>query len=741
MPVNKVFYAHSNDRGKDNWQPLIDHLQNTAQMAFEFGRNAGVAELAYIAGILHDLGKYSPEFQARLEGSKQRVDHSTAGAIELCKLFRNTPQEPLAVLLAYCIAGHHTGLLDYGSPADLPDDGTLSGRLNAPVKDYSSYQSDLAQCSIKFPERLNIRPLQNHWGFSFAFLTRMIFSALVDADFQETEAFMRGQVTRGGHESIPILCDRLNAFLSQFDNPQREIDRVRTETLHACISKAALDQGFFTLTVPTGGGKTLASLAFALNHAVQHGLQRIIYVIPFTTIIEQNAGVFKDILGAENILEHHSNFDWEQSRRDEAVNADNQTNSAYSKLKLAAENWDIPIVVTTNVQFFESLFASRSSRTRKLHNLARSVIIFDEAQMLPKEYLLPSMYAVRELVVNYGASAVFCTATQPELGQFLPDGCQLTELAPDPQHLFDFYRRVEVHMLGKIKDSELLERLNGHEQVLCIVNTRRHAKGLFDGLEGEGAFHLSTLMCPVHRKQVLGEIRQRLLSGQLCRVISTSVLEAGVDLDFPVGYRALAGLDSINQAAGRVNREMGQGIKPLYVFEPDTPHIKRVPRFIAQNIEVVRSVLRVHQAAPISIAAIRAYFQQLYSLRDRKEFDFKNIIGCFDKSQPHKLDFATAAQKYRIIEDDSVTIIIPYDQEAQKFIEELKITPYPASILRKLQPYTVNIYEEEFNALNQQGAILMVAEKYAVLSSLEHYHPQTGLVVPAGTPGGEALFF
>lgn len=741
MPTDQVFYAHTNDRGKDHWQLLIAHLQNTAQMAADFGQDAGVADLAYIAGIMHDLGKYSREFQARLEGSKERVDHSTAGAIELYRLFKDTPQEPLAVLLAYCISGHHTGLLDYGSPSDLPEDGTLSGRLNAQARDYSAYRTDLSQIKFKFPERLNIRPLQDHWGFSFAFLTRMIFSALVDADFQETETFMRGKVVRGGHDSIAVLCQRLNAYLARFENPQRDIDRVRTETLHTCVSKAALEPGFFTLTVPTGGGKTLASLAFALNHAVQHDLQRIIYVIPFTTIIEQNASVFKDILGAENILEHHSNFDWERSRLAEAVGADNQTNSAYSKLKLAAENWDIPIVVTTNVQFFESLFANRSSRARKLHNLARSVIIFDEAQMLPKEYLQPSMYAVRELVVNYGASAVFCTATQPELGQFLPTGSRLTELAPDPQMLFDFYRRVEVRVLGKLKDAELLQRLNNHQQVLCIVNTRRHAKGLFDGLEGEGAFHLSTLMCPVHRKQTLADIRQRLSTGQPCRVISTSVLEAGVDLDFPVGYRALAGLDSINQAAGRINREMRSEIETLYVFEADTPYIKRVPKYIAQNVEVVRSVLRIHQSAPISIAAIRAYFQQLYSLKSRQDFDFKNIIGCFDKSQPYKLDFATAAQNYRIIEDDSVTIIIPYDQEAQRYIEELKTTPYPASILRKLQPYTVSIYEEEFNALNQQGAILMVAEKYAVLSSLENYHPQTGLVVPAGAPGGGALFF
>jgi CRISPR-associated endonuclease/helicase Cas3 len=454
--ITNRFYAHTKDGADESeWQPLIEHLTRVADYAAEFGRDAGVAELARAAGMIHDLGKYSKEFQARLRGAKIKVDHATAGAKEVLQVFEGTPQQPFATLLAYCVSGHHTGLLDYGNPSDLPGDGTLTARLKTDVCDYGAYKGEVDIPALALPQRLPIRPLKGQLGFSLSFLTRMIYSALVDADFQETEEFMQGKKPRGGHEDIPTLRDKLNAHLRQFENPTSDINRKRTATLRACVEKSAQKPGCFKLTVPTGGGKTLASMAFALNHAATHGMKRIIYVIPFTTIIEQNAGVFKEVLGEENVLEHHSNFDWETKKREAGEQADDRTRSVYAKLKLAAENWDIPIVVTTNVQFFESLFANRSSRCRKLHNLAKSVIVFDEAQMFPRDYLRPAMSAVWELVTNYGASAVFCTATQPNLERFLPAGTPITELAPNPQDLFEFYKRVEVKPLAeKLPDDE-----------------------------------------------------------------------------------------------------------------------------------------------------------------------------------------------------------------------------------------------------------------------------------------------
>lgn len=708
-------------------------------MARDFGADANVADLAYSAGLIHDLGKYSAEFQKRLEGGP-RVDHSTAGAKELKTLLKGSPQEVFAQLLAYPIMGHHTGLPDHGNETDL-EGGTVCARLKNRIPDYSAYKSELDISVLSFPQRLHIRPQNGNLGFSLAFLTRMIYSALVDADFQETETYMKGKKPRGGHDDIPTLRAKLDAHLKQFENPTSDINRKRNEILHACIEKGKSEKpGFFSLTVPTGGGKTLASMAFALHHAAEHGLKRVIYVIPFTTIIEQNAKVFKGIFGDEQVLEHHSNFDWEGRKRQDA---DNRTNSALAKLKLAAENWDIPIVVTTNVQFFESLFANKSSRCRKLHNIAKSVIIFDEAQMLPREYMKPAMAAVWELVTNYGASAVFCTATQPGLERFLPEVTEVKELAPNPQELFDFYKRVEVKNLGTLPDEDLLARLNAHEQALCIVNTRRHASGLFSGLQGEGNFHLSTLMCPAHRRAKLEEIKARLSGGKPCRVVSTTVMEAGIDLDFPVGYRALTGLDSINQAAGRVNREMRRGVSEMFVFEPKSEFIKKTPSFLKQSAEVARMVLRDHADAPISIPAIEAFFGRLYDLQDPNiSFDFKRILECFD-SQEGRFSFEKAAREFQIIEDQTETVIIPYEKEAERLIEELKHTDYPFSTLRKLQPYTVSIFTGEFDKLSSKGVILTIDDTYHVLnpdSMQEYYDPNRGLLVPE-SGGGDGLFF
>jgi CRISPR-associated endonuclease/helicase Cas3 len=743
-PVVKQYYGHTK-KGVDEseWQLLKDHLISTGNKAFELGQDAGIAELAQAAGYLHDIGKYADAFQARLRGSKRPVDHATAGAREIVRLFPDSPQREIAELLSYCIAGHHSGLPDYGSFGDVETDSTLLARREKKkLEEYSAYKDEIDGSLLQLhPPRLSVN--RDHSGFCISFLTRMIFSTLVDADWLDTESYVQdGAKPRGKHATIEVLAEQFNRFLQTFANPQREIDRKRTETLNDCIQKASSEPGFFTLTVPTGGGKTFASMAFALNHAVKHGLKRIIYVIPFTSIIEQNAEKFREGLGAlgqENVLEHHSNFDWEKLRQ----SSDDESNDAFEKLKLAAENWDIPIVVTTNVQFFESLYASKKSRARKLHNIAKSVVIFDEVQMLPREFIQPCLLAVQELVQNYGVSAVFCTATQPSLQRFFPDSTQFTELAANPQELFDFYRRIQVTDLGTQTDSEIIERLNSHQQALCIVNTRRHAKGLFDSLDGDGCFHLSTLMYPAHRKRILAEIRQRLVTGLPCRVVSTQVMEAGIDVDFPVGYRALAGLDSILQAGGRVNREMKQSRSELFVFDPQTEFIKRTPIFIKQTASVARSILREFANDPTTIEAISAYFDSLYTLHGERNFDARGILAHFDKGTGRPdFDFKTAAEKFRLIDDNSVSVIIPCEAAAQELLEELRYTPYPLPTLRKLQMYTVNIYEGEFEALQSKGVIQTISDLYHVLDSTylnDYYKPQTGLVLPTNR-GGEAVF-
>ena len=743
-----VYYGHSRkDKDKSDWQLLKDHLFNTADLAEKFGANAGISELARTAALLHDIGKYSKEFQARLDGSKHKVDHATAGAKEIRNLFnKDQNQKSIADMLAYCIAGHHTGLPDYGDSTDVDGTGTLLARVEKkPLKDFSAYKTEVDTSSLNLKLR-TVKTSKENQGFAVAFLTRMIFSALVDADFQETQNYMKDDVKpRGEHASIEELCETFNTALQNFDNPQGEINKKRTETLKACIGKADSDQGFFTLTIPTGGGKTLASMAFALNHAIKHGLKRVIYVIPFTSIIEQNAGVFKDYLGEENVLEHHSNFDWNKKRDTDTESADDETKDVLDKLKLASENWDIPIVVTTNVQFFESLFANKSSRCRKLHNLPKSVIIFDEAQMLPREYMKPCMLAIKELVQNYGASAVFCTATQPSLDRFLKN-VKFTELAPDPQALFDFYKRVQVKNIGSVPDADLIEKIQAHLQALCIVNTRKHAKGLFDQLEEDGRFHLSTLMCPVHRKKTLVEIRKLLQdkSEPPCRVVSTQVMEAGIDVDFPVGFRALAGLDSIIQAAGRVNREMKHDISDVYVFDPETPFIKKTPTFVEQGARVAESILRKYSDSPESKAAIEEYFELLYSLQGKDAYDFKKILSLFNKDTIQDgildFDFKKAADEFRLIDNNTVAVVIPYNEEAKKLLERAKYHPYPYTFARQLQMYTVNIYENEFGKLQSKGVIETYNETYEVLTNMDYYNEQTGLVLPADA-GGDAIFF
>lgn len=737
-----TYYAHTNDLEPAHWQTILDHLQGTAQLAFDHGLDAGVADLARTAALLHDIGKYSQAFQRRLTGSGERVDHATAGAIEVVNLFKSSPvQKVLGELLAYCIVGHHGGLPDYGSPADM-ENSTLHARLKRKVEDYSAYRNELHPSGLSVSECLPVQLSPETVGFTLSVLTRMIYSALVDADFQDTETFVNGgKKPRGDHASIEALTQQFSDYLKLFGNPQTPIDQRRSATLQTCIARASDPPGLFTLTLPTGAGKTLDSMAFALNHAVCHRLKRVIYVIPYTSIIEQNAAVFKRSLGPyqDHVLEHHSNFDWNPKEQNEQIDYSSR-NSALMKLRLAAENWDIPIIVTTSVQFFESFYANRSSRCRKLHNLAKSVIIFDEAQMLPRPYLKPCLYAVTELVRNYGASAVFCTATQPYLDPFIPDGMQAVELIPNVQEQFEFYRRVQVVNQGGLSDTGLLAQINQHEQALCIVNTRKHARALYQGLSKEGSFHLSTLMCAAHRSQVIGEIRRRLQTGQPCRVISTQLLEAGVDLDFPVGYRALAGLESIIQSAGRVNREGRRSTGTLLVFEPDSEHARKAPLYIQQSADIAQRILDKYPD-PISTEAVRAYFTEIYQHQAPQNFDSRNILGYFEKHTPvPDFDFQTAAENFKLIDENTLGVIIPFDETAKQYLQELRTSPFPYSVLRKLQPYTVNIYEQEYQAIVNSGAIDLYCDQFAVLSDPQHYDPCTGLVIPEIT-GGQGIFF
>ncbi|MDR9441002.1 MAG: CRISPR-associated endonuclease Cas3'', partial [Halomonas sp.] len=520
-----MFYAHSTSAtDKTDWQTLESHLRTVGQLAAERAERFGASHWGEAAGLLHDIGKYTVPFQRRLEGSPERVDHSTAGAHIAID---NYPQ--VGYLLAYLIAGHHAGL---ANGRDIGERTPLKNRLEADLPPLdSAWQQEIALPRNLLPPA-HFQQRRDRAFFQYAFLARMLFSCLVDADFIDTEAFYvvheKGVPhARGGGPPLDVLRDALDKCLATF-KADSDVNRLRGEILTHVRAQAELPPGRFSLTVPTGGGKTLASLAFALDHAIAHGMDRVIYVIPFTSIVEQNAAVFRDALGEygeASVLEHHSAFDAGNQRDRHSVD----------KLRRDSENWDAPIIVTTAVQFFESLFAAKTSRCRKLHNIAGSVVILDEVQTMPLPLLRPSVAALDELALNYHTSVVLCTATQPALAEtddpehsFQGGFRDMRELAKCPNKLYRDLKRVSVRHIGTLDDGELRDELLATDQVLCIVNNRRHARALFESIADQpGVYHLTTSMYAVHRRRVLVEIRQALESSQSCRVISTSLIEAG----------------------------------------------------------------------------------------------------------------------------------------------------------------------------------------------------------------------
>jgi CRISPR-associated helicase Cas3/CRISPR-associated endonuclease Cas3-HD len=719
-----MYIAHKREINEKETQALSEHLYGTEKRCMEFGKAFDNGDFAAECGILHDIGKYSTEFQLRINGKGKKCDHSTAGARIAYRI------SLFGKLAAYCIAGHHSGLQDSGTMADSGGEGTLYARLSEEyiIPAINGCQSEIDITKFKLMPK-NIRKLNGSGGFTFAFFTHMIYSCLTDSDFLDTEEFMKGKERLSVIADFKVMKELLDAKLKSFPHSNDIVNKKRAEILQNCISKANLGRGLYNLTVPTGGGKTISSMAFALNHLIANGHRRIIYVIPYTSIIEQNAKVFSDIFGTDYILEHHSNYDFNREEEPE--------NLKY----LASENWDMPIIITTNVQFFESMFSNKSSRNRKLHNIANSVIIFDEVQMFPTEYLKPCIAVLSELTYNYNCTAVLCSATQPALDQFFP--IKPIEICEDNENnLFRAFTRTKVEMLGESDSVSMAECMMSKDQCLTIVNTRKHAKKIYDLLTGEGNFHLSTLMCPVHRLYIIKEIRERLRMKQPCRVISTRLIEAGVDVDFPFVYRALCGLDSIIQSAGRCNREgrmideQGNTIMgKVYIFKPEEEFYKHMPSSMTLPIEITKEIIRNYEDI-MSPEAIETYFNQLYFCKGEEGLDSKGILkkletgvpeGKPDLKKTFNYNFKQIAEEFKLIEEHTFSVIIPYDENAIKLIDKLNFVDELRGVLRSLQPYTVNIFKNEFEALNGAGKLKIVAEDMAVLRSIDDYNNQTGI--------------
>lgn len=724
-------YAHSlPERPESEWEPLEVHLKEVATLAGEFSTAFGAPEWGELAGLWHDVGKYKPEFQARIRGSGDQVEHAGLGAALAAS------KGGLGQALAFVIAGHHAGLANLTSQGDTIQ-SALRERLlrNAP---------DLERLGATIPAALREHPLppapdglrpgsgtrsdQERFARRVEFWTRFLFSALVDADFLATESFYepdRRDFTRT-FASIAALRELLDTHLQRF-RPDTPVNALRAGILDACRGAAPSAPGLFSLTVPTGGGKTLSSMSFALWHAERHGLRRVIVVIPYTSIIEQNARVYRQVFGDANVIEHHSNID--EARRAE------ENSTLELRRRLAAENWDAPIVVTTNVQFFESLFSNRPGRCRKLHNIARSVVVLDEAQSLPADYLNCVLDAMRELTAHYGSSLVLMTATQPALRRrdSLPAGLdEVREIIPHPGALAQALERVRIRWPAPDAPptgyAELADSLVEHEQVLSIVHLRKDARVLAQQLPAAERLHLSALMCAAHRTEVLDEAKARLAWGAPCLLIATQLIEAGVDINFPVVYRALAGLDSLAQAAGRCNREgelrdekgdprMGE----FHVFRAET---RPPPGFLRMGMETMETLLREHGDSMTfgDGALLEKYFRMLYA---KCETDRKGVQG-----ERGQLNFATVAQRVRMIEDTySHPVVVPWgDSEAR--VAAFRSRPN-RNTQRALQPYLVQIPERELNKLKALGAVEWVNESVHVLTRVfwNLYDREFGLVV------------
>ena len=697
-----------------SYQSNEEHCIGVAELAKQFASEFGMGNWGYVLGILHDKGKEKKEFQEYIQdvngipGHKHWTKKGKAHAYVGALLAQGLYGKVATTFFGNAICGHHAGLYDYFelekmiSSSDLPSEVQM--------------QTDAIQLNkAKFTLTEN---QINH-------LVRVLFSCLVDADYLDTEKFMNvsSASQRGHHKKLSELLILLEDHFCKLNNNSEDstVNVIRRCVQEQCIKMSSGENGFYSLTVPTGGGKTLSSLLWAMRHAVCNGQKRIIIAIPYTSIIVQTASVLKSIFGEENVLEHHSQF-----TIDSIIDKDIRL-----KAKLASENWDYPIVVTTNVQLFESMFSNKPSDCRKLHNIANSVIILDEVQTLPTDYLQPIVDALKSYQRMFGISVLFTTASQPVLSGLI-EGCNpkaafqgidnITEIIPMEYALHDKLRRVclKIDNAGSSYD-EIAERLSRHNKVLCIVNTRNDAREIFERLPKEGlTIHLSRMMCPRHVSKAIQEIKQALIdnSETVVRVVATQLIEAGVDIDFPVVYRQEAGLDSILQAAGRCNREGKLNMATTYVFSLSVEHNLYGSIIDANNARL--NMVNVNDwFAPETMTE---YFRQLYC---RKEtFDKKDIKTLLYKHT--EMCFAEAAKEFRLIEEAGTTVYVNMDNSLE-LVERLKSDGITYSLMKQLSQYGVNIHERDFQKLWRYGAIEEVIEGIYVVNDRAQYDENIGL--------------
>lgn len=704
----------------NNIQSNEEHQQGVANLTRSFAEEFHMGDCGYVMGLLHDKGKEQVEWQKYIRGViKNGPHHAYVGAL----VARN--QYPtLASMLAYPIMGHHVGLHDYSDYDNVMDSGSIP--------------PDIDTTELCIP--LSSKNLKSLKSFECNHIIRMLFSCLVDADRLDTEAFINPEqaALRGGkktlHELSPLLekhlADKRHEIIEKHKD-KSIVNIVRNQVQDECRKKAVCESGFYSLTVPTGGGKTLSSLLWAMKHALQNDKRRIIIAIPYTSIIVQTVQILRDIFGTENVLEHHSNVSYESFC--DKVEADED--KLVQQMKLATENWDYPIVVTTNVQLFESMYSNKPTPCRKLHNLCNSVLILDEVQALPTQYLQPIVNALKTYQRLFGLSVLFTTASQPVLEGMhqgtIPrislDGIEkITEIIPNDFDLHNKLRRVNLHFDERQSSyDEIAKRMMQYDRVLCIVNSRRAAKEIFDRLpDDEYKYHLSRLMCPIHVRETIDDIIDKLRnSKKKIRVISTQLIEAGVDIDFPFVLRQEIGLDSVLQAAGRCNREGSEVKGEVYVFSLNEG--KEYSNSYIEKSNNARKRLS-KDLDWFSPDAMAAYFLKLYKgyTETFDKVDIKKKLEC-----PSYYLFKTAGEKFKLIDDNTRSVIVNYG-DAEMLVNQVKQKGVTYELMNALGQYTVNVSKNNFELLKDafdKGE--RIPEGLFFLMNKGQYDNRTGVIL------------
>lgn len=722
------YLAHKTQDGRE--QDIPAHLSGTAERARQ---NAipMMKEICYAAGYAHDIGKYAEAFQERIQnGSKQRYEHALGGAFWYWNMCGKTLDPFQANMLAYCIAGHHTGLPDGGRRGESAEEPTLMGRMKRESQfkgkcDYHAFQEYITPIIPNSKELLSelskyasMKPLDKFYEV-MAFFTRYLFSCLTDADFLDTEHFCSPQISRETKSDFEEAEKSVQAKLKSF-HAETQLQKARSRLQAQAFANAERSSGISILQMPVGSGKTLCSLEIALKKAVSSGKKRIIYVIPYTSIIEQTAEQFEALFGkSTDILQHHSNYDAGETAEPDTV----------QKLRMAAENWDMPVIVTTNVQFFESMYHYRSSRLRKLHNMADSVIVFDEVHMLPVEMLRPCLQAVGFLTKYMNSEAIFLSATMPDYTElfrdYLPD-------VPVHQLITDYtdsayFRKCRYHDLGETDAEHIVQLAGEYRSSLIIVNKRQSAREIYSMLSGM-KYHLSTYMTPYDRSKTIASIREALGSGEQVTVVSTSLIEAGVDLDFDAVFRELSGLDSILQSAGRCNREGRQEYGDVYIYQT----ADNISSELHQRAVITKDLLNNYEDIE-STECIREYYRRLFELK-KQEIADETIVSLQVRSSVDlktgfiSIPFRSYAESFNMIKDSGTGIIINNSDDTEKLFSELESGDFSAH--RKLQKYTVSMRRYEFDEAMKSGLLMQRCGLY-VLSDNAYYDPEIGLDIDA----------